>query len=416
MEVETMRMISIDQAKATAREGERGAALITTLLVATLLLAAGGALIVTAAMSGTVASDSTTEMQAYYGAEAGLQAATNVVRGNVASATKATFRNMANNSTLSTWIAYNDVAYDGTSVVRVSANTDPFTAYNIKVIDVDATPMADEPSRLLIQVRGYGPRGAVANKEMIVNKFLYDPDLPAAITFVGAEDPPSMVLGDFDIGDSSPKGYSGTDSASGSTTIKATFGFTQSADKLLADAYFVGNTKALDSTDDTPRTKLLNNSDLPTWLRTADKTRAFLNDIESIASDQQRVFTSSPPDFGTATTPLLTFVKGDCELSGNGAGMLVVTGQLTLKGDFEYDGVILMLGTGNILRNGGGGGGIYGGLVMANFDRNATGGKFLAKPIFNTNGGGNADIKYNSKNLQNAFSTLGPSVKGVREF
>src|SRR5918911_2019583 len=133
MEVETMRMISRDEAKATGRRGERGAALITTLLVATLLLAAGGALIITAAMSGTNASDSTTELQAYYGAEAGLQAAVNVARGNVASATKATFRNMANNPTLSTWIAYNDVAYDGTSVVKVSASTDPFTAYSIRV-------------------------------------------------------------------------------------------------------------------------------------------------------------------------------------------------------------------------------------------------------------------------------------------
>lgn len=405
---------------AIGRPGERGAALITTLLVATLLLAAGGALIFTTAMSGVTSGDSTTEMQAYYGAEAGLQAAVNVLRGNAQSnpaGTKATFRNVADNANLSTWLTYNAVASDGTSVVRVSDNTDPFVAYNVRVINIDNVLSPDEPQRLLVEVRGYGPRGAITNKQVIINKFAYDPDLPAAITLVGAEVGTSMVAGDFDIGDSSPKGYSGTDSASGSTTVKATFGFTVTADKAVADLYFdPTNTKALASTDDTPRTKKLNNSDLPSWLRTADNTRLFLSEVETIASDQNRLFTSAPSNFGTDANPLLTFVKGDCDLSGNGAGMLIVTGNLTMKGDFQYNGVILSLGTGSILRNGGGGGGIYGGLVMANFDRADTGGKFLAKPSFNTNGGGNSDIKYNSKWVQAALATLGPSVKGVREF
>jgi hypothetical protein len=288
-------------------------------------------------------------------------------------------------------------------------------------------PAAGEPSRLLIQVRGYGPRGAIKNKEMMVSRFLFDPNVPAAITLVGAEAGTSMVAGDFDIGDSSPQGYTGTDSTVGSATIKATFGFTLNADKLLADAFFdPTNTKALDSTANTPRTKLFANSELPSWLQTADATRTFLNEIETIASDDGRLFNASPgkDNFGTVAVPKLTFVKGDCELSGDGAGMLIVTGDLTLKGNFRFDGIILALGTGKITRNGAGGGGtdpadqggIYGGLVMANFDRATAGGKFLARPVFNTNGGGNADIKYNSKNIENAFSTLGPSVKGVREF
>ncbi len=77
---------------------ERGAALITTLMIATLVLAAGGALILSTSMSTTTAVDGTAEMQAYYGAEAGLQQALNVLRGNVAShdvagTPKMTFRN-----------------------------------------------------------------------------------------------------------------------------------------------------------------------------------------------------------------------------------------------------------------------------------------------------------------------------------
>jgi hypothetical protein len=419
-ELKMIGMIPTGLAKDDGRRGERGAALIMTLLVATMLLSVGGALIFTTAMSGINASDSTTEMQAYYGAEAGLQTVVNVVRGNVDSnptGTKASFRNIADNPTLSKWITYNAVSSDNSSVVKISDVGSAFTAYSVRVIDPDATPAASEPDRLLIQVRGYGPRGAVANKEMIISRFLFDPDVPAAITMIGAETGTSMLPADFDIGDSSPKGYSGTDSTTGSAIIKATFGFTQDADKAVADLIFdPTNTKAIDSTDNTPRTKKFTSADLPTWLRTADKTRSFLNEVQAVATDEGRYFTASPGNFGTSANPKLTFVNGDCELSGDGAGMLVVTGNLTLKGNFSYDGIILVLGAGSILRNGGGGGGIYGGLVMATLNRATAGGQFLAKPSFNTNGGGNSEIKYNSRNVENAFKTLGPSVKGVREF
>lgn len=417
---EKMRTISNERAQAPGRRGERGAALITTLLVATLLLSVGGALVFTAAMAGVNAADSTTEMQAYYGAEAGLQTSMNVLRGNVASVpagTKATFREIADNPTMSQWVTYNAVANDGTSVVQVSDNGAPFTAYNIRVIDPDATPAADEPLRLLIQVRGYGPRGAIKNKEMLVHRFLYDPDVPAAITLVGADTGNSMVAADFDIGDSNAKGYTGADEAGGAVT-KATFGFTRADDKQIADDFFAASAKASGTAEDTPRALLLNNGQLPKWLRSASKTRAFLSDVEELAVEQDRRFTASPgkDDFGTSANPVLTFVNGNCELSGSGAGMLIVTGTLTIKGDFEFDGVIMVLGSGSIIRNGGGGGGIFGGLVVAALDRNDANGKFLAKPSFNTNGGGNSDIKYNSKKVEDAFTQLGPTVKGVREF
>src|SRR5882672_8815404 len=64
-------------------KNERGAALITTLLISALLLTAGGTLILTTSMSATNTVDAAAEMQAYYGAEAGLQATLNVMCGNV---------------------------------------------------------------------------------------------------------------------------------------------------------------------------------------------------------------------------------------------------------------------------------------------------------------------------------------------
>jgi type II secretory pathway component PulK len=64
------------------RAGERGAALVTMLLASVLILGAGGALIVTTTMSANTSIGSTSEMQAYYVAEAGMQSALNTLRGN----------------------------------------------------------------------------------------------------------------------------------------------------------------------------------------------------------------------------------------------------------------------------------------------------------------------------------------------
>src|SRR6185436_18566546 len=108
------------------QKGERGAALITALLLSTLLLAAGGTLILTTALTGTNAVDSTSEMQAYYAAEAGVARTLNVLRGNVQSnpaGTKATFRNVVSSPTLWTATAGNSVtiATTPTSSFRVTS-------------------------------------------------------------------------------------------------------------------------------------------------------------------------------------------------------------------------------------------------------------------------------------------------------
>src|SRR5688572_7216692 len=88
----------------TKDSNERGAALLTMLLVSILLLSAGLALVTSSSVSTTSTIDMTAEMQAYAGAEAGLQATLNVLRGNIApdasmGTTKMNFRNAANPTT-----------------------------------------------------------------------------------------------------------------------------------------------------------------------------------------------------------------------------------------------------------------------------------------------------------------------------
>ena len=93
---------------------------------------------------------------------------------------------------------------------------------------------------------------------------------------------------------------------------------------------------------------------------------------------------------------------------------MIVTGNLEMNGNPSFDGLILVLGGGSINRDGGGNGNIYGAITVARFDVNGTGG-FLG-PIFNTNGGGNSTIQYDSSAVRKALNLGGPLVQGVREF
>src|ERR1044071_9403900 len=119
---------------AARKHGERGAALVTMLLATVLLLGAGGALIMTTMMSANNSVGSTAEMQAFYVAEAGMQNALNVLRGNsqplVTATDRMSFRaavvpavsnGPGNNGALrlAGWLPYND-RFDPASLVPVN--------------------------------------------------------------------------------------------------------------------------------------------------------------------------------------------------------------------------------------------------------------------------------------------------------
>jgi hypothetical protein len=114
------------------------------------------------------------------------------------------------------------------------------------------------------------------------------------------------------------------------------------------------------------------------------------------------------------TTPTgITFVDGDCVLEG-GSGLLVVTGNLNMDGNPNFNGVILVLGEGSVTRGGGGAGSVYGAMVVAAFDRNGSGG--FTAPTFITGGGGDALFQYDSLAVSRAIGALGAAPRGIREF
>jgi hypothetical protein len=419
-----MNSMKNDMPGKAVNRSERGAALITVLMISTLLIATGGALVMSTALSARTAIDATAEMQAYYSAEAGLQQTVSVLRGQVApnasmpAGTTIDFRNAITGSSsnlpsdssparLSGWLNY-DYTPSGAprpDRVSLSAGYAPTTgiAFSVLVTDPDNTPVANgEPNRLLLNVTGYGPKGAVKQMELIINRTNFDFSPPATILMVGAADGSPIT---FDIGNSAAKDYSGHD-RSGASILPA-FGATSAADTTIEVNSDSKGTVA------TPKAATFGNNSLPSFVQSANQARAFLAAQKAVAISQGRYFTSFSGDSGSSASPAFTFVDGNCNLSG-GAGLLIVTGDLNMSGNPSFDGVILVLGNGYINRNGGGNGSIFGAIVVASFDPAGT--TDFTASTFHTNGGGNATIQYDSAAIKRALNLGGPVVWGVHEY
>lgn len=412
------------------RHGEKGAALVISILIATLLLAVAGTVILTSGMSAITSIDATAELQAYYGAESGLEAALNVIRGHVApqgipANTKMGFRNAVDpetsnkngaggggdTATLSAWLNYSNNG----RVTPTGANY----SYSIVVIDPD-DPLGVQreadatyrPSRIQVQSTGYGPNGSVKRMEMIVQKTSFDFTPKAMLVMRGSDNNVDMQ---FDIGSSAAKFYSGEDNAAAETPLP-TFGVTRAGDKTVAEAAITKGATVQNS----PQVQVVPDSDLPEWLKTADKARSFLNDMQIVARSMGRYYTSFSGVAGTTTKPEFTLVNGNATIDG-GAGLLIVTGNLVLQGNPNFNGVILVIGEGTINRDGGGNGNVYGSIYVARFARswpsseNGLDHPFLA-PIFHTDGGGTANLEYDSEWIQKAKDALGDIVRDIREY
>ena len=410
------------------RHGEKGAALIISILIATLLLAVAGTVIITTGMSVTTSIEGTAELQAYYAAESGLEDALNIIRGHVAphvipSTTRMNFRNAVDPLTsnipddpstvgrLTAWLDYDS---DDWRVTPTGGNY----SYSVVVIDPDdpagekrSTDATYRPKRIQVQSTGYGPNGSVKNMEMIVQKTHFEFDPNAMLVMRGSDAGLPMT---FDIGTSASKFYTGHDNAMAEASLPS-FGVTHAADKVVADAAIT-----VGATVEEVSTQVVAINDLPPWLQTADKARAFLIDMQLVARSMGRFFTSLSGVAGTEASPKFTFVNGNASLEG-GAGILIVTGTLTMNGNPTFKGIILVLGDGVILRDGGGSGNILGSIYVARFARswpaaeNGLSHPFLA-PTFHTDGAGTSNLMYDSVWVQQGKDALGDIVRDIREY
>lgn len=157
-------------------------------------------------------------------------------------------------------------------------------------------------------------------------------------------------------------------------------------------------------------TELIRNSANP------DATNIF--DPEFIAGFIQRVasvadltypggtsLSGSGIKLGTDDAPKITYVNGDLKVSGNGsgAGILVVTGKLDYNGAFHYNGVILVVGQGEV-ELGGANKSIVGGLYVAKLVEEADGRHSFGTPSFTLSG--NSNFYFRSASVRMGLSLL----------
>ena len=293
----------------------------------------------------------------------------------------------------------------GTQVLDLTYASSPATT----AIPIDVT--SPDPKRLLLKSYGFGPQGSEKRLEIMVNREYLDVEMPAGVLLRGADDCSPLIL---DTGSSGAKYYSGVD-YSGVDPQRPSFAVTP-CDEDDADA----GIKKHDTVAD-PEIGLLKDDaesgevEQPSFLDSTAKARAYLNGLQSKAQTLGRYFN---PGSGAAqsisdsiTAGQFTFVDGNATLT-SGAGVLVVTGKLTMRGNADFRGLILVLGEGVLERDGGGNGEILGGITIAKFDR--TSGDFLA-PTFTTNGGGISNVQYDSASVRTAQGS-GMNVSGIREF
>ena len=294
----------------------------------------------------------------------------------------------------------------GTKILNLSYTASPTTTA------VPARVTSPDPKRLLLKSYGFGPQGAQKRIEMMISRANFEFESPAGVTIRGADDCTPLTL---DTGSSGSKFYSGVDHASVDPQ-RPTFAV------MPCDQDDATNGIVKHQTVEDPEVGVLGDPETtpgtvetPSFLDTADRARAYLNSLQAKGLSLNRYFQPPPGSAITVSDSTnrgrFTFIDGDCTLV-SGSGVLVVTGTLTMRGNTNFNGVILVLGQGVLIRNGGGNGDIFGGITIAAFGR--TSGNFTAA-TFRTNGGGNSTIQYDSVAVALGVGS-GESISGVREF
>jgi Tfp pilus assembly protein PilX len=295
---------------------------------------------------------------------------------------------------------------------------------------VSGTMTPPEPSRLVIQSTGYGPRGAVKKLEAIIQKnFFNGLSAPATLTLVGAPCPVGQTC--FNPGDSNVTTYSGNDAVSTDnippigTTNDTNLDAVQASVDGQPPHPFNGTVVGVPSNI---------SNEIPDWLSTPAQMDVAIHTLANTAmasadptNPTGRFFPSGTDpgrdNFGNnATGTGITFCDGDCTLQGDGGGILVVTGQLTLFGNFNFKGLIIVTGAGGVIRRGGGTGILEGNVVVAPYVNNRIGDNLnpsptdqFLPPMYDLSGDGNSTVEYNSASLANGLTAVDNFILGVAE-
>ncbi|HVF30997.1 MAG TPA: hypothetical protein VNA22_08500 [Pyrinomonadaceae bacterium] len=296
---------------------------------------------------------------------------------------------------------------------------------------ISGTISSPEPVRLLIRSTGYGPRGASKQLEAIIQKnFFNSLNAPATLTLIGPSQTTSCATcvpavpqtsTTFNPGSSTVTTYSGQDQSSLNDIIPP-IGTNDPANlNLVTDSVdgepphpFNGDVIGVPSDISV---------DVPFWLSSTQTLDATMKSLYNVASSAGRYFPSGvqPTSIGNPSTGQgITFCDGDCTLNMDGGGILIVTGQLTVTGNFTFKGLIIVTGKEGVTRTGGGTGRILGNMVIAPYVNSGVlpasepAGLWLA-PQYDLSGGGNAEISFDSTAFNDSLLAVDNFILGVVE-
>ena len=396
----------------TIYKNKNGAALIIGLMFVAILALVGTTAVVLTSTDLQIGGNYKSSTQAFYTADAGLEVARDQLRKNIEasitiddmlaarvgddgdlsnSTSTDIFTNFYANETFLTddvpLIAQTSFG-DGTyRVYLTNDSTDP---------DV-ITSTTDTNNQVTLTSFGHGPANSLTILQEVVKR-LEVPPMPGAVVLPG----PDVS---FNGANSNASGVAGDTESAISTTSAAA---ENTVEGNLTSIGRIGN-YTCEAGAGAP---CINND-----AAEIDPRLTSVNDIENLAETFRSAadtdlpgpgpYTLTADQVGTTSNRKIVFVDGDATLGPvNGAGILVVTGTLTLHGNFNYNGFIMCIGDGDLYRSGGGNGIINGAIFVAKTRDDS--GVFLSdlgEPTFDTSGGGNSDIRYDATQLNEAGGT-----------
>jgi Tfp pilus assembly protein PilX len=415
----------------TAFERQRGVALITALLVLLLLSVLGAAAIATSILHAKIGIQYNTIANRWYLADAGIeQARENLRQADISGTTTLSQR-------LATAAGTDDVVSIATNFSELQATDDVPYINNATMSDTAGNPVGQyyvylrndaadgrtstTDSNFTVTLFSIGVIGSNRQSlEATVAKGQFPP-LSAALILDGP-------VGTFNGANSDGFVVDGTDTGASGAPNEHAIGTMSAGDIPTVISGIpknrLGNYSGVNSSPDVQDISGTTNPSLTT----VSGLEELVSRISAGATDVY-----NPPfggsqslgNVGTASSPRVVVINGDCKAGpGTGYGVLVVRGDLTNIGDWSWSGLILIIGQGSLIWQGGGGGSIDGAIVIARtHDTDRSSGNPLGTLLMTRgtvsadfNGGGNNGIHYNSSAINSSNRSFPYSVISYQRY
>jgi Tfp pilus assembly protein PilX len=371
-------------------QGEKGIALVTAILLLVILSVIGIIAVNVTNVNTKITSNLKTSKVAFYLAEAGIERArellrTQLVGGTTLSAMLVTAANgypLRDCTTAACFFGSGNRPF----VATTSLGTGSFTVYLTNDSTDGVTSTTDTNGTVTLTSIGSGPDNAESIVQVTTTKGggINLPNLPGAITLAGPDTSFSKgSSNEANIGGGSNPAVAVNSAASQNTVVND---ITSSPDRSSNWTGTGGSPSVQNLVLGSPWDSIPDLQKLYTQLQAG----------AHFTSTSASGFT-----YGTSSDQKIVVIDGDLTIGPvSGAGIILCTGTLTINGNFNYNGIILAIGSGRIVRSGGGSGAISGGIYAANImgadGLINTADDSFGNTSYDTSGGGTSSISYNA--------------------